>query len=119
MSIMIYCDNKNKKCGKESPAELKLEDKKQPEECGVFCTECGEEIKNVSVFTKRNLFFAKQVQQKSQPGESFAIRCEHCTNSRRPIVKDKKVFCQVCEKEIQNISPFYKNLLISQTSNGR
>lgn len=122
MSIMIFCDNKineTKRCGKTSAAELKLEKGKEPEDCDVICSECGNVIENVNKFTKRNLYFAKQVFSKNRPGEAFALKCEHCDTSRRPDVKDKKLFCQVCQKEMTQISPFYKNLLLSQSSSGR
>lgn len=122
MSIMIFCDNKiseDKRCGKESAAVLKMEDKKEPEDCQVFCTECGLELKNVNKFTKRNLYFSKQVQQTSQPGEAYAMHCVKCQNSRRPLVKDKKLYCQSCSAEMTNVSEFYKNLLFSQMSSGR
>jgi hypothetical protein len=119
---MIFCDNKindEKRCGKETAAQLKLEKGKEPEDCDVLCADCGKVITNVNKFMKRNLYFAKQLQQTSQPGEAFALKCEHCNNSRRPEIKDKKIICQVCQKEMNQISPFYKNLLFSQSSSGR
>lgn len=122
MSIMIFCDNKidaDKRCGKDTAAQLKMEKGKEPEDCDVICADCGQVMSGVNKFTKRTLYFAKQTQQTNRPEEAFAMKCEHCSNSRRPQVKDKKIFCQVCQKEMTQINQFYRNLLLSQSSSGR
>jgi len=104
MPFLIECCNKG--CGQLNTPYI------DPETDKVFCSKCDGEIPNVSIFTKRQMKHLKQVRPKEK--KSFAIKCPHCKREDRPKVLNDEIVCVACSKIIDNISPFFKNMLKTQ-----
>jgi transcription initiation factor TFIIIB Brf1 subunit/transcription initiation factor TFIIB len=104
MPFLLTCTSK--KCGQQTNAYL------DPETNEVYCADCGEVITNVSIFTKRQMAHMKQVKPKEK--KSFSIKCEHCGKEDRPKIVDDNIVCALCGKTMDNLSPFFKNMLKTQ-----
>lgn len=96
----------NKKCNKTVTPYLDKDTNK------VYCSECGDEITNVTHFAKIQMQTLKQYKTKKL--KSFSVKCEHCKDSDRPIVKDSKIFCKSCNKEHSQLTSVFKKMLIDQ-----
>lgn len=104
MPFLLTCTSKG--CGQQTNAYL------DPETNEVYCAECGGIINNVSIFTKRQMAHLKQVKPKEK--KSFAILCEKCKKTDRPKIVNDEIVCSLCNQTMDNLSPFYKNMLKTQ-----
>ena len=104
MPFLIECTNKG--CGQLQTPYL------DPATDKVFCSKCDEEIINVSIFTKRQMKHLKQVKPKEK--KSFAVKCSSCNKEDRPKIANDEIVCAGCGKVLDNISPFFKNMLKTQ-----
>jgi len=103
MSIMINCDNK--KCMKNTAANLNTTSDE------VICEECNQSIKNVTIFTKRQLKQFGQTIKHKKVIEPYSIKCEHCEAEATPSMKNDKFYCSTCKKELMKISQIFRNTL--------
>ena len=97
MPFFIQCDNKG--CFKNSEA---LIDSLSND---VFCSECGGTIKNVTHFAKVQLKSLGQTTKKQKTSKAFSVTCKFCNKTETPKIKDSKVFCTFCDKELNYLSP--------------
>ncbi len=109
MAFLIQCDNKG--CMKLQNSQLDLSTNE------VICMECGNSIKNITVFTKNQLKSMGQTTKKKKSQQSYAVKCEHCNITDLPILDEGVLFCKQCNKELQNISGAFKNLLHNVLNN--
>lgn len=104
MPFLIECNNKG--CAQLQSPYI------DPETDIVYCSKCDQEIKNVSIFTKRQMKSLKQIKVKEK--KSFSIKCPNCKTDDRPKLIEDNIVCSKCSKNIDNISPFFKNMLKTQ-----
>lgn len=78
---------------KDSEAKLDLDNNK------VICQECGQEIDNITVFTKNALKDVGQVIKRTKR-EPFQAYCSTCRELSSLYIKSKKAFCKVCNKQV-------------------
>lgn len=103
MPFVMGCNNKG--CGKSQSPSLSLDDNK------VYCSECGLEISNVSPFIKSQMKSLGQIKKESNT-KSFGVRCPNCNKEGRPKKQNNNLFCKFCSKELTNLTPIYKNMLM-------
>lgn len=78
----------------------------------VHCSVCDQVIVNVSDFTKRQMLSLKQFQPKKK--ETFAVKCNKCNKESCPRIVDDQVVCSECALPLDNLSPFFQNMLKTQ-----
>lgn len=102
MAFSMTCPNRG--CGKiNQPFLIESTNK-------IFCSECKQEIENISPIAKNQIKASKQ----SKSNESFGVKCELCKNSSKPIIKDKQAFCGFCNNKLKNISPYFISMMLEQ-----
>ena len=72
-----------------------------------YCTECGQQIENITKFAINAMHFRKDyIEEKRQ---SFSFPCKSCGDRRNGLVTldGKQVVCADCDNEI-NVSPFMR-----------
>ena len=93
---MVYCNNKG--CGKEQEPLLDVSDNE------VYCSECGGNIKEVTVFAKTQMRSMGQIKRERRVQQAFAVACSPCKLAATPMLIDKKLCCPKCKTEHTNIS---------------
>lgn len=78
----------------------------------VHCSLCDQIIVNVSDFTKRQMLSLKQYRPKKK--ETFSVKCNKCNKEGRPHIVDDQVVCGECASPLDNLSPFFQNMLKTQ-----
>jgi ribosomal protein L34E len=101
MGFLINCDNKG--CYKESEALLDKSTK------NVHCNECGEVIKNITIFAKKQLESIGQVKRHNS-NQAYALHCKNCNKKAVPKLVDDKFCCSLCDCKIEVPAPFQKIL---------
>jgi hypothetical protein len=104
MPFMMTCTNSG--CGKTQPPYI---DKDTNE---VYCSACDQIIQNVTIFAKTQMKTLKQYRQKEK--KSFAVKCEKCGKEERPKIIGDDIVCGACTTPLDNLSPFFKNMLKTQ-----
>lgn len=99
MGFLMYCDNK--KCGKSQEPML---DKKTDE---VFCSACGEVIKNVTPFAKASMRSMSQFKRTVKSQEAFAVNCDKCAKMSRPKLDQNSLICPHCGTEHTTLTAPY------------
>jgi hypothetical protein len=105
MPFLMPCTNKG--CGKTQAPYFNKKDEK------VYCSECGNEIVNVSSFAKHQM---KVLKQYKDDKKSFSVVCDKCKKSSRPVLNKDELYCGECNK-ILDVNPFFKNMLKEQLKN--
>ena len=100
MGFLIYCDNKG--CGKDQEPVIDVKTDQ------VFCTECGKEIKSITVFAKKTMKSLGQIKRAAKKQQAFSIKCKACNKENPPKIDDKnKIVCGACNSELTDIpKPF-------------
>lgn len=100
MGFLIYCNNKG--CGKsQEPLLDKISN-------DVYCTECGEVIDNVTVFTKNAMRGMGQIKRDDGKAKlAFAIKCDTCGHKEQPKLANNQLACKKCDHLYENLSPPY------------
>lgn len=101
MAFSINCNNKG--CRKLMEPYLDLNDDK------VYCSECDQEIINITYFVKTQMKTLKQFRQKKS--KNFSVKCDKCGKEEQPKLIDKEIVCGVCSKSLEKLSPIFKNML--------
>lgn len=98
--FLIYCDNKG--CGKDNEPTLDLSTNQ------VMCSECGKEIKSVTLFTKNQMKAIGQIKRAEKKQQAFAVKCQGCNRMAAPkIAADSKIMCSMCGAHLTNLpKPF-------------
>lgn len=99
MPFTMPCNTKG--CGIQQPYLDPKTDK-------VYCSKCEQEINNVTYFAKVQMKTLKQYREKK--GESFSVKCNHCSNEHRPLQVNDKYLCSKCKQEL-NVSEAFKLIL--------
>jgi hypothetical protein len=99
MPFLIACTNKG--CFKSQEPYLDQNNK-------VICSECENEIQNISSFAKAQMKSMGQI-LKSKPS-AFSIVCKACKANEQPELNGDKAFCRKCKNQL-NISSFFLNSL--------
>jgi hypothetical protein len=93
MAFAVNCTNKG--CGKLTECMLDVKTNE------VFCAECDKPISNITHFAKVQLKALGQIRKDKK--ENYSIKCDVCSRSARPILKDDKALCKFCSAEL-NVS---------------
>ncbi len=101
MGFRVYCDNKG--CREEQEPLL---DETTNE---ALCAVCGKDIKNMSVFAKRQLKSFGQVKKTVSRQEAFAVNCTSCKKSAAPLVNGNDFSCSFCGTAL-NLSIHFKQI---------
>ncbi len=80
----------------------------------VYCSDCDEEITNLTSFTLNQLKANKQYKAKSS--KPFATKCANCKEEDTPMLVKDDFVCSRCKKPL-NLTPIFKNML-KQTLRG-
>ena len=99
--MLLTCTTKG--CLNLTEAKLDLTDNK------VYCDDCGNEIANVTEYTKKALKSIGQVIRHKHK-EAFQTFCKNCNTSRSLYVKDDKAYCKSCDYQIQVTPAFLHGL---------
>jgi len=76
----------------------------------VHCSECDKEILNLSIFTINQMKSSKQFKKAEKV--PFAVKCNKCNVTKRPVVDTKgEVVCCNCKKPLDNVSSHFKEML--------
>lgn len=95
----VFCDNKG--CRKEVEPLLDKSDNK------IYCPECNNVINNVTEFMKNQMVSLGQIKRQQKKQQAFSVKCISCQKENPPILKKGKLYCQICDTEITNLSaPF-------------
>jgi len=104
MPIIISCDNKG--CFKSQEALLDVKTNE------VVCVECGKNINNISIFTKRTLKDSGQIKKDAPNNKAYGVKCNKCEKTTTPILTpNKKIVCSTCSEELELSTP-YKTMLL-------
>ena len=101
MAFTMNCTSKG--CCKVQEPYLDVKDNK------VYCSECDQEIVNVSHFTKIQMKSIKQFKQKK--AISFSVKCPHCQKEDRPKLLNQDILCSGCNKPMNHLSEPFKVML--------
>ena len=96
MGFVMTCDNK--KCGKSQEPML------DKESGDVYCSECNEVIKNITIFAKNSMRSLGQFKRTIQAQEAFSVGCKKCNKSACPKLSGGKLVCKNCGVE-HNLTP--------------
>lgn len=99
MGFRIYCNNKG--CGQDQEPLLDLATSQ------VMCTECGQEIKDVTQFTKNSMKGLGQVKRDVAKKQAFSVNCQSCSKDVKPEVKSDKAYCPLCSAHMSHVSKPY------------
>lgn len=99
----VYCDNKG--CGKDQAPVLNLETNE------VECTECGQNIKSITLFAKNQMKSLGQIKRDSKREKAFAVQCKYCKKAAPPKVVDEKVVCSLCDKHLDYLAASFVNVI--------
>jgi ribosomal protein L34E len=117
MEYRSFCDNKG--CHKEMRPVV------NKETLEAFCTECGNQVNNISIFMRRQMASYDQVQRNEKKRMPWSMMCKSCNKEGPPeLDKDgKKLNCSFCGKELENVArPFYEmvrtNLIAQRRADG-
>lgn len=101
MSFMTNCTNKG--CYKQMEPYI------DPKTDKVYCSECDQEMTNITYFAKVQLKSLRQF--KSKKVVSFAVKCVHCGKEERPKVVKEDIVCPSCNKIHTHLSEPFKIML--------
>ena len=93
MPMQLQCNNKG--CCKMSEALLDKSDDK------VYCIECGNEITNMTSFTKTSLKTLGQFKREGKVNSSYAITCPVCNKRSGPELVNDEVCCGACHTNLK------------------
>lgn len=97
--MMMYCGNKG--CGKDNEPVLDVATNI------VYCTECNQEMPNVTIFTKRQMKASGQIRRDDKKNKAFAVKCNTCNKMTGPKVNaDNTIACELCEAPLALSKPF-------------
>lgn len=82
----------------------------------VYCTSCGKEIKEVTIFTKTQMKALGQTLKNVQKTKAFSVACENCKRLTQPKPLKDKFFCRECGKEMK-IAPSFAAAIRTTLSN--
>jgi len=99
--MLVNCTTKG--CLKSSEAKLNRDNNK------VYCDECGNEILNITEYTKKALNSMGQV-LRTKKKEPFQTYCKNCNENRSLYVKEDKAYCKTCDFQIQVSNAFLHGL---------
>lgn len=106
MAFSTNCTNKG--CGKyQTPFIDKKTDK-------VYCSECEQEITNLTSFAKAQMKAIKQFREEKPA--AFSVKCSHCSLTNQPDQQKDKFFCPSCKKELK-LSEAFRLMLIEKLKN--
>lgn len=107
--FIVNCDNKG--CMKPQAARLEVSSDE------VLCAECGNVIKNITSFTKRQLKSLGQTTKRAKTTQTYSVKCSSCEASGVPKIEKDKITCAACKKELTNLSDHFKILLKTVLNN--
>ena len=96
MGFMIYCNNKG--CRKEQEPFLDISDNE------VYCSECGGQIKEVTIFAKTQMKAMGQIKRERKVQQAFSVSCGPCKLAATPTLVGKVLCCPKCKVEHVNLS---------------
>lgn len=76
----------------------------------IYCSECDQEITNLTHFTKVQMKTMKQYKKKVQV--SFSVKCAKCNKEARPSIKIGKIICPGCNVEHSHLTETFKLMLL-------
>jgi hypothetical protein len=101
MPFSLVCSHKG--CYKQNEPYL------DPKTDKVYCSECDNEITNVTYFAKVQMKTMKQFRIKT--ATSFAVKCKYCAKEDRPIILNNDIACSGCKKPMDQLSAPFKAML--------
>jgi Zn finger protein HypA/HybF involved in hydrogenase expression len=108
MAFMLTCTNKG--CGKTNAPVLDIKDNE------VYCSECGNIIKNISHFTKTQMKSLKQINKPAKA--SYSVRCDKCKQDLRPKIENNILVCGNCSNPNLNVSKPFELLIRNAIKDG-
>jgi hypothetical protein len=75
----------------------------------VYCSECNQEIVNVTYFAKAQIKSSKQFKRKKQV--PFCVKCDKCENEDQPLLINNNLVCSKCKKVLDKLSIAFINML--------
>jgi len=104
MGFLLQCDNKG--CFEQMEPMLDVESDE------VFCSKCGKEIKNVTVFAKRQMKSLGQTMKNQKSSRAFAVQCKYCKKTEAPTVdKNNDINCGGCGKLMDYLTAPFANTI--------
>jgi len=100
MGFSITCTNLG--CFDTTDALLDIETNE------VICRNCGKSIKGVTSFAKVSLKTLGQTTTAQKKAKSLQFDCENCKKKVQPILKNDKIICPDCNKEMKNVPVTFK-----------
>lgn len=103
MPFNMNCTNKG--CHKQMIPYI------DPKTNKVYCSECEQEMENVSHFVKTQMKTLKQYKEKNTV--SFSVKCNKCGKEARPklIKNNTDVACPYCNGPLDHLSVAFRNML--------
>ena len=101
--MFISCSNKG--CFKTTEALL---DEKTDE---VICRECGKAIPSVTSFAKVSLKTLGQTTKTQKKAKALEFDCGNCRKKVQAVVKNGKIVCTQCGKEMKNVPVSFKAVI--------
>jgi hypothetical protein len=80
----------------------------------VHCSDCHQEILNITQFTKSQMKSNKQFKAKQQ--KSFSVKCPKCQQEDRPILTPTDIVCSFCQQPLSHLSEPFKMMLREKIS---
>lgn len=105
MTFKLECNNKG--CGNLQDPYLDKDTNL------VYCSVCGKEIKNISMFTKNSMRQNKQFRPKIKKG--YMVKCP-CGIEDTPKLIANQIICAACGKEQKQLTPPFIALLKTKLS---
>lgn len=82
----------------------------------VYCSECNQELVNMTYFTKQQLKTLKQYRPKSTSG--FLVKCNDCKAQDKPTLVGGDVKCRHCGGNLDHLTRQFKLMLKQQIQEG-
>lgn len=104
MPFLTYCTNKG--CRAEQQPLLNIDTNE------VLCSVCGGSINSLTNFAKSQLKSLGQTTKNAQSSkQTYSVKCGLCKKDARPVLRDDKLICCGCNKELTSISGPFSTLL--------
>ena len=102
MNFYTFCENK--KCKKEMRPVV------DPTTMEAECCECGQVLKNISIFMRKQMATNGQVKTKISKKVAFSVQCKPCKKEVLPEISGNDFACPLCKKVLE-LSASFKILL--------
>ncbi len=99
--MLLDCTTKG--CRQKTEAKLDITSNE------VICDECGNEIENITRFTKKALKDLGQI-LRSKSKQPFQALCKTCNSNQQLFIEEGRAYCKKCSTQVHVTAAFLRGL---------